>query len=274
MQQGSHPAQIVRQAQGSMLNSAGGVVGSGDYLVTALGTPSMNVNVAGGVPGGEAWLDRTGNLAAGLYFAYNDATVDLPIAASNPTNGRIDVPILQAEDSYYGDATTVCQLAVVQGTPAASPVVPSVPASAMPLANVAVPANASTIVTGNITDERVFALAALATGPWVNITSLGTNVTAYTPAPQIRFVNGGRSIQGNGALTVSSGGVGAYGSTFFTVPAWALPTSANTYAFLTSSVGAAIPVFINTSTGAVQNESGVTVASASVYLSPFYYPQS
>ena len=56
LQTGSHGSELFRRAVGSVLNSTGGVVGLSDLLVTQNGTANMSVNVAGGRPGGEAWV--------------------------------------------------------------------------------------------------------------------------------------------------------------------------------------------------------------------------
>jgi hypothetical protein len=197
MQSGSHSAQLFRQALSAFLNPAGGIVNAGDYLTTALGSPSMNVQIAGGVPGGQIFVPRTGTQSAGLYYGYNDAAVTLPISASNPTNPRIDVPIAQAEDAAYGDAATVFQLAVVTGTPAGSPTVPTIPVSGIALSHVAVAANATSITSGNITDERVV----LSSG-WVALT-LGPNIAAGTIAPAVRMEASG-VVRLKGSATATS----------------------------------------------------------------------
>lgn len=86
---------------------------------------------------------------------YNDAQVSLSItaAASNP---RIDVVVLRLNPT----ANTIT-LAVVTGTAAASPTVPSLTQSDidnfdLPLAQVLVGANVTTISAGSVTDVRAF----------------------------------------------------------------------------------------------------------------------
>ncbi len=155
LQAGSHSAELFRRAISTLIGSAGGIVGSGDLQITQNGTPNMSVNCAGGVPGGEIWVPGTSVAGVqGSYYCMNDATGNLPIAASNPTNPRIDIAVAQVQDAAYAGASNNCQLAIVTGTPAGSPVAPSAPASSLVLANIAVAANATTVVTANITDKR------------------------------------------------------------------------------------------------------------------------
>lgn len=94
----------------------------------------------------------------GAYYCYNDDSagmVSLTISAANPTNPRIDVVVAQVADAAYSGSTNAWSLAVVTGTAASSPAVPTLPASCVPLALVWVPANASSIITADIIDLRV-----------------------------------------------------------------------------------------------------------------------
>lgn len=169
----SHPAENARNlvaamfgapvaalVEGVSITTAGGahgVVGAGDLVVAQNGTPNMSVNVAAG----RAVVRSTeaASLLAGAYSFLNDATVNLSIAASDPTNPRIDLVIAQVRDSNYSGASTDARIAVVTGTPAGSPAVPAVPDSCVVLAQVAVAALATTIVNANIADKRTRAYA-------------------------------------------------------------------------------------------------------------------
>lgn len=127
----------------------------GSLAVTQNGSPNMSVNVASGfvvIPGSE-------NAKQGGYFAVNDATKNLTIAASDPSNPRIDVVCAKVQDSFYSGVTNSWSLAVVTGTPAASPAVPALPNNALKLAQIAVGAAVTSIVTANITDSRVYLVA-------------------------------------------------------------------------------------------------------------------
>ena len=168
---GSHTAELFRDEMQASLTGTG-VVNPGDLAVSQNGTPNMSVNVAQGqavVPGtlGAAGVFGT-NLTAqtgytgptasftqqGCYYDYNNATVNLTISAADPTNPRIDLVCLSNPDAQYSGASNTPVLQVITGTPAPSPSPPTVPASSLVLAQIAVAANASSIVTANISDQR------------------------------------------------------------------------------------------------------------------------
>lgn len=111
-------------------NGVGVVSGCG---VTAQGSPDMTVAVAAG----------TIRIAAGWYVAV--ASGNATITAANATNPRID--LVTASDT--GTKT------VTDGTAAANPKAPALPAGHVALALVYVPANDTTIASNQITDKRV-----------------------------------------------------------------------------------------------------------------------
>jgi hypothetical protein len=155
---GAPVAALVEAIGITTAGGAHGVVGSGDLAVTQRGAgANMSVDVAAG----RAVIRSTeaSSLAAGAYTFLNDATVNLSISAADATNPRIDLVIAQVRDSNYSGANTDARLAVVTGTPAASPSPPAVPDSCVVLAQVAVAALASSITNANITDKRTFAYA-------------------------------------------------------------------------------------------------------------------
>lgn len=158
LQAGSHPAtndrlllEALMAPPPAVVSGAGyGIVGPSDLAVTQNGTPNMSVNVAAG----KAFIDGTENANQGAYLAVNDATVNLAISASSPTNPRKDLVVAKVQDAEWSGATNSWSLAVVTGTPAASPAEPAVPANAVVLALVDVAANATSITNANITDRR------------------------------------------------------------------------------------------------------------------------
>jgi hypothetical protein len=157
----THTAEMLRNAlitlssgpgTASSLIPRGGVnlLFGGGFNVTQNGSPNMSVNVASGlalVPGSE------GAKQAG-YWVLNDATKNIAIATSNPTNPRIDVIALKVQDTFYSGVTDAWSIVAITGTAAASPSPPSLPNNALKIAQVAVAANATSIVTGNISDFR------------------------------------------------------------------------------------------------------------------------
>lgn len=147
-----HPAKLFRQLVKDLAGGASGVFHTGDLAVAQNGTPNMSVNVAAG----SAVIAGTATADQGSYYAYNDATVNLAIAAADATNPRIDIVVAKVVDTATDSDTW--SLAMVTGTPAASPTPPSAPANSITLAQVAVAANATSIVNANITDKRGFAI--------------------------------------------------------------------------------------------------------------------
>jgi hypothetical protein len=91
----------------------------------------------------------------GVYTTYNDATAVATIAPADLTNPRIDKVCITVRDAFYSGSNNDVIINVVTGTPASSPVAPATPDNSIALATVAVAANASTIVTADITDVRV-----------------------------------------------------------------------------------------------------------------------
>lgn len=123
--------------------------------VTATGTPDGNVHVAPF----QLFLQGGRSSAPGIYILTVDATVDINILSTpaNATNPRDDLIIAQVSDTFYGDASpSKLEVKQIVGTPAASPSDPAVSGSSdyVTLARVRVPATATSINSGNITDLR------------------------------------------------------------------------------------------------------------------------
>lgn len=164
-QNAAHSAALFRQAVFGMLHNpftssfGGGVLSGVDLLVTAQSTPNMSVQVAPGrawVPGsqtaaasGTHWSTQAG------YFAINDAPLTVTVAAADPSNPRIDTVYIAANDSFYSGGSNNAVIAIQQGAPAPSPLAPTLPNNSLPLANIAVAANATSITSGNITSQLV-----------------------------------------------------------------------------------------------------------------------
>ena len=114
------------------LESSGYGIISG-LTTTTQSTPDMTVNVATG----------TVHMANGVRYVPT-ASPTLAITASDVTNPRIDIV-------YVNSSGVIAYLA---GTPNVSPVVPTTPAGGFLLAEISVAANATIIITANITDKR------------------------------------------------------------------------------------------------------------------------
>jgi hypothetical protein len=150
LQNGSHPAENDRLTTQALWATTG-IINSSSLAVTQNSPVGMSVIVAGG------WAAIVGTTQAnmGTYVGYNDAPVVVTITTANPTNPRIDLLCMTVQDAYYTGSSNNVIFQVVAGTPAGSPVVPSVPANSIALAEVAVAAGALSINNGNITDRRV-----------------------------------------------------------------------------------------------------------------------
>ena len=124
---------------------------AGEYLdlriVPDSPTPGMAVRSALG----QGVASRSGQ---GPYVATLRSTGRVDLDASSTTNPRRDLIVLQVLDGSIGDAETRGRLWRVTGTPSATPVLPALPLGAIPLADVAVAANATQITSANITDLR------------------------------------------------------------------------------------------------------------------------
>ncbi len=126
--------------------------GVGSPLLVAASS-GMNITVNNGI----AFVQGTASLDAGLYPVCLDAAVTLTVTASDPSNPRIDNVCLTLIDN--GDATSTFVVQIQAGTPASSPIAPTLPANSLLLATVAVAAGATSISGGNITEQRQFAVS-------------------------------------------------------------------------------------------------------------------
>jgi hypothetical protein len=166
LQAGSYPAQYDRLTA-QALYATTGIIGSSSMAVTANSPVGMSVRVASG------WAAVIGTTTTnmGVYTAYNDATVTLTITTADATNPRIDLVCMTVRDAFYSGANNDVIYQVVAGTPAGSPVAPSLPANSISLATVAVGAAVTQINTGNITDTRVEVTTNLAVGDITAVTA-------------------------------------------------------------------------------------------------------
>lgn len=95
---------------------------------------------------------------SGAYAGTLDATATLTCATADLVNPRIDSVIVQFVDN--GNNTSTATVNIQTGTPAASPSPPAVPSNSIVLCNITVPANAVSLTSGNLSDQRNFLAAA------------------------------------------------------------------------------------------------------------------
>jgi hypothetical protein len=150
LQAGSYPAQYDRLTAQALWATTG-IIGSSSLAVTANSPAGMSVRVASG------WAAIVGTTTTnmGVYTIFNDAQDTLTITTADPTNPRSDLVCATVRDAFYSGANNDVIFQVIAGTPAGSPVAPSLPANSISLATVAVGAAVTQINSGNITDTRV-----------------------------------------------------------------------------------------------------------------------
>lgn len=135
---GNNAATYIEQARpdaGDISAIVSGVTGTGVLSGCAVSdtgaTPTMAVSVgAGEVSVGDG--------------QFSVPAVNLTIAAADATNPRVDLVVASPSGA-----------SVVQGTPAATPAWPAVPAGSVVLAHVTVPPNATSVAAANLVDKRL-----------------------------------------------------------------------------------------------------------------------
>jgi hypothetical protein len=144
----------MRQMIRSLAGERPGVVGHDHFLTAQTGGGALSVSVT---RGGIVW-EGTEATYQGFYYAWNDATVILPIATPDPANPRNDLVIVKSRDAFYSGADNDGQLTIIAGTPAASPVDPDLDAlgheNYIKIARVRVTAADTAITSDQIDDLR------------------------------------------------------------------------------------------------------------------------
>lgn len=149
-----HPAKLFRRALAGIVTEGIDVFnGANDLKVQAAGSPNMSVDVLMG----GCYVTGDDTAAQGVYFCFNDATLNLAVTAAHATLARKDIVVARVKDNSEGVAGDLWELAVIAGTPATagSEVEPALPATALKLATIAVPAADTAIDNSQITDRRV-----------------------------------------------------------------------------------------------------------------------
>lgn len=137
----------------TMMPIAGILDRSQDNLVTGNGN-SMSVTVHPF----NAVLNRYGAL-----LIQNDGNVNVPLAAAPSANSRIDVVYVKQNEtrSPMSDSSDVPMFGVVKGIAAAVPVAPAVPAGALALAQVLLPAGVSNTAASGVVITQTYIGAAM-----------------------------------------------------------------------------------------------------------------
>jgi len=150
LQTRDHPSVGLRRWAEAITFGTTGVLGDDSLKVTA--DSGLDVSIAEG----SAILPGSISAQQGTYFvdAWGATIVSLSGANSDP---RIDLIVAVVYDSIYAgsEPNDGWELTAITGTPATSPAVPALPDNAIALAQVSVPANATSV--GTITDVRPYA---------------------------------------------------------------------------------------------------------------------
>lgn len=136
------------------ISGKGGVVvrpgTAGTLAVSQNGGGNMSVNVASGV----AYVRGTENVYQGGYWVLNDATVNLAVATSDPTNARTDSVYIAIRDAFYSGVNNDSVLTVATGNPATPTTPPTLPVNSLELYRINVRAATTSILTSDLTDRR------------------------------------------------------------------------------------------------------------------------
>lgn len=179
--------------------TAGGVSGvaAADFMVTQRGAGanlSVDINMPGG---GMAFVQGDTIAGQGLYgVPVAAANINEAIGAADLTNPRVDQVILEVQDNVL-DASggNLARTRVLTGTPTSGATLtnrsgaPTLPGSALLLADVLVAANATTIPNSAIRDRRKWARGA----HWFNRVvysssqALGAGLNVFAPVDPTNF---------------------------------------------------------------------------------------
>lgn len=108
------------------------------------------------VSAGNAVLSRSSS--DGYTEAYWEGGSTPAVSTGDPSNPRIDTVWLKADDVQQGDGDNRVKVGVTQGTPSSSPVAPSAPSGCTAIAEMRMPAGATSTSSAQQTSEREYAI--------------------------------------------------------------------------------------------------------------------
>ncbi len=184
-----------------------GVIGAGDLLVSEQDTPDDTLKVAGGL----GIVDADGSGLFGRYLVINNGDASTPAFTPTSGDGRIDEVIVRVTDGEP-------ELEIVEGTPAGSPVAPSITGdNYLHLAEVTIPPTTSVIDDSMIEDMRESAASPLVAAADVQVftssdTWIKPSATSYREVYVACIAGGGGGGSGRkGAVSSDRGGGGGGG---------------------------------------------------------------
>lgn len=139
--------EVHRQIIAAQWHNTGVVAG-----LAVSGTGSLQYSVSAGV----AVCSR--GTADGKTLAYWPGGKTAAVSAGDPSNPRIDVVWIKSNDPKLKDNDNQVVVGVTQGTPAANPVAPALPAGCTLLRSMRVPANATATNTATAIDSVGYAI--------------------------------------------------------------------------------------------------------------------
>jgi hypothetical protein len=193
-----------------------GVIGAGDFKVTAAAAGGMRVDVAAGlaVVKGDTGTSGIG-LTQGLYLQPNDASIAnaVTVTASHATLPRVDQIVLTVSDSSdLGSAGDTPSLAVVTGTATTGATLDNrtgaaaLPSNTLRLADVLVPAASSAVTAGNIRDRRPWGAGTEGQTAYTSGMGVLTNTVTVVPGTPVRVELGaGQQMRVDGVALVDPG---------------------------------------------------------------------
>src|SRR3954471_1784670 len=151
-QQVNMPALDLRRYLGA--GKQEGVVSAGDMAVAQR---AAGANYSVDIASGEALIQGDTVSNQGRYYVLNDAVTNVTgFTAAHATLPRIDRVTLRVRDAFHGDAANDLSFQIVTGTATSGATLANlngaaaVPNSQLLLANVLIPATATTVTTANI----------------------------------------------------------------------------------------------------------------------------
>jgi len=160
---------------------------------------AMSVDVTTAAVASQAYIRGGSTTLQGLYLVTNvaqgtgtiDALYNVNIAASDPTNPRIDQVYLCVEDAQHAGSNNQATIRVVTGTPTGGATldnrtgVGAAPAgmSSILIADVLVAAAVGTILTAAIRDRR--RVCNVGTVPWLGSTGTQVDMVFFEPNPGV-----------------------------------------------------------------------------------------
>jgi hypothetical protein len=213
-QQGNYAASSDRRVFGTLWPN-GGVIG----MTPAWSGGGMVMNLSAGTA-----VVPDPNFNGAAYLCTSDAQEQVTLSAAPPSGSdRFDIIAVQPRDAAQSGANNDWLFNVIQGSPASSPVAPTVPPGQLPICQIRVTGGSATIAPGLVTDLRG---AGLATGgPPASPVTTGSTIQSFTDAlgevwVAKNGVNGGLWKKARDVLysRVQLGGTPVIGTTYTTLP--------------------------------------------------------